>query len=466
MALKWLKRLVVAAAVTALAVFGGYRIRDAYQKKAAPKVGRPGAPGVRVVTVGVDKAKTGTVREELLVTGALKPKEQIDVNAKATGRLEKIHFHVGDRVKLGDLIAELEDAELQQQVKRAAASQAVSQAALVQRRAELSNGKAELSRTEELFKEGLISRRDLDARQTGYQVVQAQVELARSQVLQAEAESSELQIRLEQSKIHAPMSGHVARRYVDVGALVNPSTPLVHLVNLSTMVTMANVPERQVSKLRVGNQATVEVDAFGPHKFTGRIVRISPVLDAATRSALVEMEIPNSEGGLKAEMFARVTLDLATTRKAVLIPREALVYRGTQPGVYVLQSNRPAFRGIDTGLTQGDDIEVVANLEAGVQIVSRGASMLTEGDQIRVAGQGGPGGPGGKPGGRRGGPGGPAPGGAEAAGGGDGTGTEKGAGESGWRGGPPGDPGGPGSKAGGERRGERKAEAGGRKGSL
>jgi len=156
-------------------------------------------------------------------------------------------------------------------------------------------------------------------------------------------------------------------------------------VNLAILVTAANVPERDVAKLRLGNQATVQMDAFGDQQFHGRVARIAPVLDAATRSALVEVEIPNTDGGLKGEMFARVTLDLASTRQAVLIPREALVYRGSQPGVYVVQNNRPVFRTIETGLTRGEDVEVANNLEADTTIVTRRATMITEGDQIRIA---------------------------------------------------------------------------------
>jgi RND family efflux transporter MFP subunit len=382
------KRLILALVLTALGALAGVRIWQAYQKAGAAtrpgsKTGGPG--GIRVVSVSTDKARSGEVNEEILLTGALKPKEQVDVNSKATGRVQKLYFYVGDAVTKNDLIAELEDDELQQQVKRATASLAVSRASLSQRQAELANSKAEVGRAEELLKNGLIPRVDYETRLTHFQVVQAQVELARAQVQQAQAELNELQIRLEQTKVYAPMNGHIARRHVDVGALVNPSQPLVTMVNLAIMVTMANVPEREVSKLRVGNRAIVNVDAFGDRRFSGQVARISPVLDAATRSAWVEVEIPNPDSGLKAEMFARVHLDLASKRQAVVIPREALVYRGTQPGVYVVQQNRPVFRMIETGLTQGDDVEVIANLEAGTPIVTRGASMITEGDQIRIA---------------------------------------------------------------------------------
>ena len=370
-----------------LAVAGGLRIRDAYQKKNQAQAPRGGG-GVRVVSVGVDSSRMGAVREEVLVTAALKPKEQVDVTAKATGRVEKILFHVGDAVKKGDLIAVLEDDELQQQVKRSEASQSVARAASAQREAELNNSKSDLARAETLLKEGLISRQDYETRRTAFQVVQAQLQLASAQEEQARAELNELKIRLEQTKVVAPMAGHIAKRNVDEGALVNPTTPIVNLVNLATMVAMANVPERDVAKLRVGNAALVEVDAFGSHKFNGRVVRIGPVLDAATRSALVEIEIPNANLGLRAEMFARVTVDLASTRQAVLIPREALVYRGQQPGVYLVKNDRPVFQPVETGLTQGNEVEVTSSLAAGALVITRGATMLTEGDQIRVSGKG------------------------------------------------------------------------------
>lgn len=160
--------------------------------------------------------------------------------------------------------------------------------------------------------------------------------------------------------------------------------PILTLVNLSTMVTMAAVPEQEVGKLRIGTRARVEVDAFGEQSFEGRVARIAPVLDAATRSATVEVEIPNPGGRLKAEMFARVTLDLGAMRPALLIPRDGLVYRGSQPGVFMVDRGRSTFKPIETGQTLGNEVEVLANLQPGAQIVTRGSAMLREGDQLRI----------------------------------------------------------------------------------
>jgi RND family efflux transporter MFP subunit len=365
------------------------RVYQVQQQQKDPTSGKKKSM-TRTVTVDVIEARTGSVREELLLTGSLKSKEMVDVTAKATGRVEKLYFQVGDPVDVGALVAELEDDELQQQVNRAEATIEVSRASLSQREAERDNANAELKRSEMLLKEELIAPQDYEATRTSFAVFNAQVALARAQMEQAEAELRELRIRLAQTKVYSPMAGIVATRNVDEGALVSPSTPILRIVKLSTMVTQANVPERSLGRLRVGNEATVQVDAIPGREFRGRIARIAPVLDAATRTAYVEIDIPNPDAVLKAEMFARVRLDLGTTREATLIPREGLVYRGTQPGVYVIEGDRPTFRAIETGLTVEGDVEVLANLEPGARIAGRGASMIQEGDRVVLSGQGAP----------------------------------------------------------------------------
>ena len=394
----WIKRILAIAIGLGLVYLVGSKVYEANRQAAAPAKKKAGG---RMVNVDLASVRVGEVREELLLTGALKPKEVVDVNAKATGRVEKIHFLVGDLVREGQLIAELEDDELLQQVKRSEASIEVSQAGVAQRKAELANTKANLERARQLFEEELLSPQEYQQQQTSLEVVNAQVSLAEAQSAQAQASLNELKIRLEQTRIYAPMTGVVAERGVDPGALVNPNNPIVRIVNLSTMVTQGNVPERNIGKLRVGNQTKVEVDAIPGKAFSGRVARIAPVLDAATRSALIEIDIRNPELILKAEMFARITLDLGSMREATLIPRDGLVYRGRQPGVYVVEGDgdRPVFRAIETGMTREDQVEVLANLDPGTRIVGRGATMLRDGDRIATGGPGQKGGAGGKSGG-------------------------------------------------------------------
>ncbi len=384
----WAKRLLAIVIGGGLVFFVGSRIYEIQQEQAAPA--KKKKSGGRTVSVDLAKVARGQIRETLLLTGALKPKETVGVTAKATGRLEKIHFQVGDRVKEGTLIAELEDDELEQRVRRAEASIHVSAAGVSQREAERSNVEANLERAKLLFEEGLLSPQEYEQQRTGLSMIEAQVELAEAQREQVEAELRELRIQLAQMKIYSPMTGVVAIRHLDQGAMVSPSSPILTIVNLSTMVTQGNVPERNVGKLRIGIAAEVRVDAMPDKVFRGRIARIAPVLDAATRSAVIEIDIANPSNVLKAEMFARINLDLGTMREATLIPRDGLVYRGQQPGVYVVErENQPVFRAIETGMTRENEVEVLANLQPGATIVGRGATMLRDGDRIAVAGAAG-----------------------------------------------------------------------------
>jgi RND family efflux transporter MFP subunit len=384
----WIKRIIWIVVGAGLLFFTGMRIYEIQEKQAGSSAKKKTAGG-RVVTVAITEARTGELKDVLLLTGALKPKEQVDVTAKVTGRLVSLNFRIGDAIQQGALIAELEDDEVQQQVNRATAALSVSRATLQQRQAEKKNANAELSRAQSLLDDGLISPQDFATSETQLEVVDAQVEFARAQIDQSKAELREFKIRLEQTKIYAPLSGFVATRFVDVGALISPTTPLLRIVNLSTMVTLANVPERHIGRLRVGNSAQIEVDAIPGETFNGRVARIAPVLDAATRTALVEIDVPNPGNLFKAEMFVRIRLDTGSLREAVLIPREGLVYKGTQPGVYLVEGDRPVFRAIETGLTREDNVEVLANLEAGVKIVGRGATILEDGDRIKAAGPAG-----------------------------------------------------------------------------
>lgn len=403
-----MKRIIAVLIGIILVYLVGSRVYDATQQAAAPAKKQAG----RIINVELTQARTGQIREELLLTGSLKPKEVVDVNPKNTGRIERIHFQVGDLVTGGVLVAEMEDDEIQQQVRRSEAALAVSTANITSREAELANSKASLERAKLLFDEELLSSQEYQQEQTSLEVMQAQLELAEAQAQQSMAELTELRIRLDQCKIYAPMSGVVSERYIDPGALVNPNQPILQIVNLATMVTQGNVPERNIAKLQIGNPANVVVDAVPGQEFEGVVARIAPVLDAATRSALIEIDIPNREMILKAEMFARISLDLGSLREATLIPRDGLVYRGQDPGVYIVEGDgdRPIFRVIETGMTREGQIEVLGNLNAGTRIVGRGATMLRDGDRIST---GPPGARGGAAGQRQGGgAGGAGPGGA------------------------------------------------------
>lgn len=334
--------------------------------------------------VKVGLATEGVIRERLSLVGALKPKQQVEVVPKITGKIERMLVDVGDVVKQGQLLAELDDDEVEQQVLRAEASLAVANATLSQREAELANAQADQTRGAQLLSEGLVSVQSQDSLETRVRVVQSQLQLAQAQVRQAQADLAELKIRQQQTKIVAPMKGWIGRRYVDPGALVTTNTPIVSVLNLDSMITEVKVPEEHMGNLRVGNWAVVSIDALGGRKFEGRVSRIAPILDAATRSGSVQVEIANPGGRLKAEMSARVQLEMGSEHRAVMVPLDAVVMRGQQSGVNILEGNRVRFQWIDTGITTEQGVEVISGLKAGTTIVTRGSQGLQDGALVDV----------------------------------------------------------------------------------
>jgi membrane fusion protein (multidrug efflux system) len=195
---------------------------------------------------------------------------------------------------------------------------------------------------------------------------------------------AELKIRLGQTDVLSPLTGVVGQRHVDPGALVTTTTPILLIMDISSMEMVVNVPERDVNKLQVGNEARVLVDAVPGEELTGRVVRISPLLDPQTRTAPVEIDVPNLSGNLKAEMFSRVDLNLMTERETLLVPRDALVYRGNRAGVFVVESDVVRFQPIETGLTEEDRIEIRTGLAEGTTVVTRGANLLKNGDTVQI----------------------------------------------------------------------------------
>ncbi len=410
------KHLLIIIPLLALAGFIGYRVFQAVKAKselqqaaagqggAGGRGGPGGGAGGRAQVVQTGAVTSGKISEKVTLTGSLKPKEQVDVNPKIQGRIIKVTVDTGQAVARGALLAEIEDDEIKQQVERSKAAIAVVDASISQREAELNNAKAELDRKRQLVEAGLLSRIELDSLETRVRVAQSQLELTRAQRRQSEAEQRELNIRQSHTRVYAPINGVIATRHLDIGAMASPGAPIVTVVSTTPMVIEALASERDIARIKRGAMVNVTVDSLPGQKFTGRVMRIAPLLDPQTRNGTVEIEIPNRGGALKGEMFARVELDLGSQRETALLPRDALVYRGEQPGVYAIESEKAKFLPVETGLTQEDKVEVVNGLKVGDVVITRGSNLVKEGDRVRVMDRqpgGQRGGQGGEPGGQQ-----------------------------------------------------------------
>ena len=338
------------------------------------------------MTVEIGTARRANIASELTVVGNLIGETTVPVAPRAAGRLQEVSVRLGDRVNRGQRIAKVEDYELLEQVKQQEAAQEVAQATIRQREADLANAKLNADRARSLFERQIQSKQILDDTESRYQSAQAQLDLARAQAQQSKARLDELKINLANTIITSPVNGFIAKRLVDPGASVGQNAPVVEVVDISRVRLIANVVEKDLKQLQTGDATRVEVDAFPGETFMGRIARVSPVLDPATRTAPIEVEIPNPTFRLKPGMYARVGVTLDTKKDALVVPANALVDLGGRRGVFVPLSETAVFRAIQVGTEQGDLVEVLGGLTEGTEVITTGAGQLRDGDRIVIAG--------------------------------------------------------------------------------
>ena len=371
---------------------------------AAGSGGRSGGPGggrggtmrppmpVEFATV-----KRTPVSEQIIVVGNLIGEATVEVVPRVNGRLQAVNVKLGDPVSKGQIIARVEDREIQEQVRQAEASYQVSQASIRQREADLKLAKTNLDRSRSLFERQLLPQQTYDDTEARYQAALAQVDLAKAQFEQAKARLDELKITLSNTIIMSPVDGFVGKRMLDPGAFASTNVPVVSVVDISRVRMVANLVERDVRRVPTGTGANVEVDAFPGEKFKGRVSRVAPVFDPATRTAEIEIEVPNAGFRLKPGMYARVQLTVDQKADALTVPRSAIVALDGKNGVFVAEKAtdvQPAARGnesgamtarflpVETGIRDGESIEITSGLQDGAQVITTGAGGLKDGDRI------------------------------------------------------------------------------------
>jgi RND family efflux transporter MFP subunit len=361
---------------------------------------RGGGPGMRPpMTVEVSTARRETVSEQVTIVGNLIGAATVEVVPRVSGRLQSVAVKLGDRVRRGQTLAKIEDQELRQQVRQAEAAHGVAQATIRQREADVTFSQTNLERSRSLFERQLLPRQTLDDAEARHQSAVAQLDLARAQFQQAQARLQELRITLGNTTIESPVDGFVAKRHLDVGAYASQNAPILAVVDLSTVRMVANLVERDAKRVRPGTSASVEVDAYPGERFSGRVARVAPVFDPATRTAEMEIEVPNPQGQLKPGMYARVVLTVGTRKDALVVPRNALVNLEGRRGVFVPEENRAHFRPVETGLQDEVRVEIMGGLDEGARVITTGALALRHGDPIQLPAQDPP--PGGRPAGSR-----------------------------------------------------------------
>jgi RND family efflux transporter MFP subunit len=404
--------VVASVAVAGFMVYGLGRAETPAGNAGAAGGGRGGQTGGRggprpPMPVEFATAKRAPLSERVLVVGSLIGAATVQAVPKINGRLATVNVHLGDPVRRGQIIAKVEDREIQEQVRQAEASYQVAQATIRQRDADLKLAQTNLERNKSLLDRQLLPKQTYDDTDARHQAAEAQLDLAKAQFEQAKSRLEELKINLSNTVISSPVDGFVGKRFLDPGASVSPNVPVASIVDIRSVRMVANLVEKDVKRVTVGTQAAVEVDAFPGETFDGRVSRIAPVFDPATRTAEMEIEVPNPGYRLKPGMYARVQLTVSVRPDAITVPNNAVVLVSGQSGVFIAgppaqgRGEGPAptsgqggrgsaggaamtakFISVETGIRDGERVEIVAGLRDGMQVVTIGAGALKDGDRI------------------------------------------------------------------------------------
>ncbi len=336
-------------------------------------------PSVEVASVTVTR-----LVDDAQSVGSLRSRQSVMLRPEVSGRIVRIGFADGARVRQGQLMFQLDDT--------------LQQAELSQAQAQLSIARANLQRNEELVAQNFVARRVLDESRASLQVAEAQVQLAEA--------------RVGRMRITAPFDGSVGIRNVSLGDFVRDGAELVNLEDVSQLLVDFRLPERYQARVASGQNVSVQLDALPGQVFTARIQAVDPLVDANGRALLVRAVLASATGSaLRPGLFARVNVVMAEQEGALMVPEEAVVPQGGRTAVFVIdregegEAARAVARRADVtlGIRRGAMVQVIDGLKASDTVVVAGQQRLQrDGMPVRVIDMNRP--PGGSPGGPSGGP--------------------------------------------------------------
>ena len=316
----------------------------------------PGAGGP--VTVEVGKAETMALQDETQTVGTLRSRQGVMLRPEVSGRISRLGFADGQRVRRGQLLVQL-DATLQQ-------------AQLLQARAQASIARTNLQRNRDLMAQNFVSQSAADQSAAALEVAEAQVALAQAQ--------------LSRMSIVAPFDGLAGIRVVSVGDYVKDGADLVSVEDVSAMVVDFRLPEGVISRLKLGQSVDVNLDGLPGRSFKGRVDAVDSQLDANGRSLLVRARVDNPQGLLRGGMFARARIVFEVREAAVVVPEEALVPQGgKQYLVKVVDGpDGKVSQRVEAkiGLRVPGKVEILAGLAAGDVVVVAGQARLLRADGL------------------------------------------------------------------------------------
>jgi RND family efflux transporter MFP subunit len=371
--------------VLAILFIAGYWPRRSAQDKVAAEAIAVGQslPRVKVSTaVALDGGRS------LVLPGSLTASQQAMINARATGYVRRWRADIGDRVRAGDVLADLDTPELDQQLQQARATLEQQGAALEQAVANRDFAKISASRQDLLVDQGLVAKQDADQADAQFKVGDANVHAGEANVAAAQANVRQLSQLVSFGHVVAPFDGRITQRTIDVGSLVIAggaagSLPLFRIEAIDPIRVFVQVPQAFALSVKDAEAASVSIRQIPGRAFEGRVTRTAGTLDPALRTLNVEIDIPNPKGELLGGMYAEVTIAVSVAHRMVRVPSSAVITDAR--GVHVATvdgTGRVHLVEVVRGPDNGREIELVEGLVGGEHVIASPGGDVVDGARI------------------------------------------------------------------------------------
>jgi len=313
---------------------------------------------------------------QLSLPGDVHAFEETRLYARADGYLLRWHTDIGAKVQAGEVLAEIDTPELDQELNQ-------SRASLSQAQANLTLARSSAERWQGLLKDRAVSQQEVDEKTSALAAREADVKAAEAAVARFEKLSSF-------KKVRAPFAGTITRRYVDTGALIRAggnASALFELAQTATLRVHVNVPQAYLRDVKIGSSVQVQVAEYPDRTFDGKVLRTSGAFEPTSRTLLTEIEVSNLDGALFPGIHVDVQLALANVNPPMVVPATAIITRseGLQVAT-VNEADAIKLQKIQVGRDLGRTVEIVAGLNEGARIVTNPTDTLVDGTQVRIAG--------------------------------------------------------------------------------
>lgn len=309
-----------------------------------------------IISIETTPVKVMKIERTLDFSGTIMAWREANLGAQTPGRIEKIYVKEGDEVKEGDLLVQMDDAQL------------------TQARIQYEISRQDYERMKPLFEQGSISQQQFDKVKAGYETAKSAYELI-----------------LRNTQLRAPFSGIVTAKRMNEGEvfILAPSAQgapsIINLMQIDFLKVLVNVPESDFPQVRLNQSAKIEVDIYPEKVFTGTVSRVDPAINPVTRTFTVEIKIPNSNKILRPGMFARVKIKTGEV-EAIFVPRSALI---KQLGsnifyVYIAENNTAKRRDVNLGLELNEWVEIKSGLNPEDQLIIKGLGRLKNGSPVKI----------------------------------------------------------------------------------